>query len=68
MRRQTLAPSCGLELSCSLIDSYALSSSLNVLKIFMRVDESFLSFVVTLDVLSSTLVLVWAELMLVDES
>ena len=35
---------------------------------FMSVDESFLSFVVTLDGLSTTFVIVWPELMIVDES
>ena len=56
--------------SCTFIDSHAPSSALNVLKCFMRVDESFLSFVVTLDGLSTTLrlVLVWSELMIVEES
>jgi len=33
-----------MELLSTLIDSHALSSTLNVFKFFMRVDESFLSF------------------------
>ena len=54
----------------TLMDSDALSSILNVLKFFMRVAKSFLSFLVTqsLDGLSTTLVLVWPELMTADEA
>ena len=63
MRVQTLA----LVWHGTLVDSRALSSTLNLLKFLMRADESFLSFLVTLDVLLTTLVLVWPELMIVNE-
>ena len=52
----------------TLMRSHALSSAQNALKFFVIVDENFLSFPVTLDGLSSTLVLVWPELMILDES
>ena len=44
-----LSLSFGLKLSCTLTDCRALSATLNMLKFLMRVDDSFLSFVVTLD-------------------
>ena len=63
-----LAPSSFYKLSCTLIYSRARSSTLNVLKFSMRIDERFLSFAVTLDGLLTTIVLVWPELMIVNES
>ena len=50
--------SFGLKLSCALID-FERAQTLH---------ESFLPFVVTLDGLPTTLVLIWPELMIVDES
>ena len=48
-------------LSCALID-------LKRAQIFTRVDENFHSFVVTLDGLLTTLVLIWPELTIVNAS
>ena len=56
-----LSLSFALKLASTLID-------FKRAQFFMRVDENFLSFVASLDELATTLVFVWPELMIVDES
>ena len=63
MRVQTVA----LIYHETLIHSHAFTSTLNMLKFFMRVNERFFFLSLTSDGFSTTLILVWPELMIFDE-